>query len=546
MRMSKIHIRALVPHGTALAGLSLLGIGAVGSCASSPQIDPSGSTPAAKIHHEPKPEHSGTESPASSGDETLNASTAKEADTSPPPADAGLAAEPENPDVLELRNQTASLNEEIRALYRRLHIELPPIERSALIVELLRDARVSHQALGFELADRELSASATLSDEVGQASRILILSAVPEIRARSARLITRLSPPDAMILLTDALQTERVASAAEPMLLGVARWPNADAIQSVLEWCKREDAPKFAMFSAALSMEREGMWENGTHYPILTASLREASPRELREDGMKLLALLGTSEDLRRLVELMLSEDPGVVRWAAAALVETPRAVETLEQAAIQNEVFYLPAAESLIQHRTTPDGLRRLGELPQTDPNLRREMILRMGSNIDRDQLGEAVKLARLEPELMIDVLSTLVRNETPHSARSARSVITLAELQLQAGRPNRVIEALLSLEDAPLDSSDQTKRDQIRVRALLQLSRFEEAATLSLDFDTWVSGIDLVSDTQLRGRIAAEFLSRAESALSDEQKHTLNAFIPAQETQSAPSEEVKDPEEE
>lgn len=370
------------------------------------------------------------------------------------------------------------------------------------------------------------------------------MSAMPEIRARAARLITRLAPPDAMIVLTEALKVERVPTAAEPMLLGIARWPNAGAIPSALQWTEREDAPRFALYSAALSMEREGLWNIETDYPKLLKSLRSASPRELREDGMKLLALLGQADDLRRLVDSMLSEDPGVARWAAAALVETPRAVEILEQAATQNEVFYLPAAESLIEHRATPDGLRRLSELPQSDQSLRREMVLRMGSYIDREQLGEAVNLARLEPELMIEVLSSLVGNETPHTTRSARSVLTLAELQLLAGRPNRVIEALLSLEDAPLDPPDQTKRDVIHVKALLLLSRFDEASALSLDFEDWTGAIELVSDPQLQARIAAELISRSETELTVEQQHILNSYAPPQAPN--PPEELDEPEEE
>ncbi len=343
-----------------------------------------------------------------------------------------------------------------------------------------------------------------------------------------------------MIVLTGALVRESDPIAAEPMLLGIARWPNTDATQSVLEWTRRGDAPLYACFSAAWSIEREGMWSSEIDHPVLLDALRKASPRQLREDGMKLLALIGSTDDQRRLVDLMLSEDAGVVRWAASALVETPRAVEVLEQAAMQNEVFYLPAGESLIQHRATPDGLRRLSELPQSDAGVRRDMILRLGAKIDREQLGEAVRLARLEPQITIEVLSTLVRNEVPHTTRSAKSVLTLAELQIKAGRPNRAIEALLSLEGAPIDPGDQGTLDQLRSQALLLLSRFDEAASISLDFGIWSRAIELANDAQLKAKIAGELLSRAKDALNEEQVHALELFTkattPVNESTSAP----------
>ncbi len=526
MSMSTPQIRVLFSHAPAVIGLPLLGLGIVSSCASStqPTLPPhySSATEAELV----VPENQ--EAPQILAPITESDSPQPEmAGESEPDSDEIPTATEEALELETLRSKVTALSDEVRALYRRLHIELPADRRSDLIVELLQDERLSHQILGFELADREISASAVLSDAVGQAGRALIESSSSEIRARSARLITRLAPPDAMLVLTEALKSENHATAAEPMLLGIARWPNSDAAASVLQWTQRHDGPLFASFSAALSLEREGIWDSEQDHPALLSSLRLAQPRQLREDGMKLLALLGTADDQRRLVDFMLSEDPGVVRWAAAALVETPRAVEILEQAALQNEVFYQPAAESLIQHRATPDGLRRLSELPQSDTAVRRDMILRMGNQIDRDQLGEAVRLARLEPELTIEVLSTLIRNETPHTARTAKSVLTLADLQLKAGRPNRVIEALLSLENAPVDPADQSKLDLIRLQALLLLSRFDEAAALSLDVNQWLSAIQLASDAQLRSRIASELLSRNGEQLDDEQRHALTAHV-------------------
>ncbi len=440
-----------------------------------------------------------------------------------------IANEPDqSSDIIkELRAAVSAQQDEIWSLYRRLHIELPPERRSELIVELLHDERVPHQRLGFELADRDLSASVALDGGVGEAGKALISSTSPLIRALSARLITRMGLPDAMIVLTDALRIEQSPIAAEPMLLGIARWPNAEATQSVLSWMSREDAPLVAGFRAAWSLETAKLWNPDEDYPELLIALHNALPRELREDGMRLLARLGSSADLRKLVDLMLDEDPAIVRWAASALVETPRAVEVLEQSAQNNEVFFQAAAESLVQHRSTPDGLRRLNALPQSDKLIKHEYLLRMGQSIPRDQLGEAVKLAELDPQTKVEILSRLIGTEEAHNARSAKGVLQLAQLHLDSGRPNRALEALLSIRDTKLDLPDVPKHDQIRTQSLLLLGRVEEAARISVSFSVWMGVIDQIQDPMLRSRLAKALLSESADILSDEQTRSLEVLV-------------------
>lgn len=463
----------------------------------------------------------------------------------------GLVIEPEpvaSPTIAELqqsldqaRAREKLLNDELKSLYRRLHIELDTTGRSALIVELFNDPRTSFRLLGFELADRDLSASKGLGDPVGLAVRALLLDPDPTIRAKAARLITRLVPPDGMLIITSALVQERNPIAAEPMLMGIARWPNPEAVDSIMSWFLRDDAPLVALCSAAWSMEQEGILDPEADHPLILDRIRDAEPNQLREDGMKLLAKLGSADDLRRLVQLMLSTDPSVVRWAASALVETPRAVEVLAQSAAENEVLYQAAAEAMIKHRATPEGLRRLSELPQNDAVLRNQMLIRMGQAMDREQLGEAVRLSRLAPETAIAILGRLLTTEQPQTTRTAKGVLQLAELQLDAGRPNRVIEAVLALEGAALDPADLRRRNTLRVQALIMLSRFDEAATASLDFAEWERAIGRINDPDLRARVASDLLAREGVELTPEQRRKLRA-ISGQPDSQAESESDED----
>jgi hypothetical protein len=518
----------LNPSFSLFCGLTVVALGVVSSCASSPihtapeQHTAEMNTPATVVFHQ---SHETTASVELDSIDTIK------------PADETNRVTPESEQTQSERQismgpdpvaeQNLALSEEIRSLYRRLHIELPPDRRSSLIIELLNDPRTEHRMLGFELANRDLSASVTLDDAVGHAMHTLITDEDPRIRASAARLITRLVPPDAMLVLTKALLVEPEPIAAEPMLMGMARWPNGDAKPIVIAWLKRKDAPLHACFSAAWSFEQEGYWDTEVEHPEILQSLRLAQPRELRQDGMRLLARIGSSEDLRRLTDLMLSEDPGIVRWSASALVETPRAVEVLVQAAQNNEVFYQAAAESLINHRPTPDGLRRLSDIPQSDPSIRDQALLRLGQKISRDQLGESVRLAQLEAENSIAILARLATSEEPHTARSAKGVIQLAQLQLEAGRPNRVIEALLSIEEAPIDPSERPKLDRILTTSLLLLGRLDEATRVSESYFIWRQAIDLAPEDLLKSRIAAQLITILGENITDEQALELKQYI-------------------
>lgn len=521
-----------MPWLTMVFGLPLLGFGVVCSCASTGTPARTGGDSTSiqdrSEVHQPEPEPEAASEP----DHTPAQAAGAEAETRPPD-EGGVEREVRFQLEEELRVARETLRkqrDELKALYRRLHIELDTPGRSALIVELFNDPRTELRLLGFDLADRDLSASKDLGAAVGQTVRELLGDESAQIRAKAARLITRLVPPDGMIVLTSALQQEQDPVAVEPMLLGIARWPNAQAREAVLSWFARDDAPLVALCSAAWAMERESMWNAETDHPILLSRLRAAKAEQLREDGMKLLAKLGNSEDLGRLVRLMLSADPSVVRWAATALVETPRSVEVLTASAMENEVLYQAAGEALIKHRATPEGLRRLAELPQSDSEVRRQMLERMGQVIERERLGEAVRLAGLGSEISIAILSRLASSEHDHTPRSAKGVLQLAELQLEAGRPNRVNEALLALEGVTLDPADQVQHESLRVQSLILLGRFDEASSISKSWDLWEAALARASDAAQRERIARYLLGQEGFGLDEEQVLGLEAMIPGE----------------
>jgi len=411
--------------------------------------------------------------------------------------------------------------DEIIELYRRLHIELDDAGRSGLIVELFHDPRVAVRRLGFELTDRDLSSNTVLSARVSEAAAGMLKDPNPEIRSKAARLITRLVPPDAMIVLTEALARETDPQAAEPMLVGIARWPSPEAVDPVLRWFLRDDGAFTAASSAAWSIEQGGFWDSQVHHPQLLDRLRGVDSGMLHEAGMKMLARIGDASDLRMLLSLVLGDDQNQQQWAANALVETPRAVELLVQAAEENDRLFQAASDSLIRHRATPEGLRRLVSLPFGDEKARTDVLVKMGNEIENDRLAEAVRLAGLDAEQSVLLLNRLLGGNVEITARVGKGITLLAQIELDELRPNRAFEAAISLDGAPLDPTEQTKIQAIKVVALILLGKLDEAMALSSEPELWIGAFDRVGDDELRKRIGEFVLeSLGESLTADQAK--------------------------
>ncbi len=427
--------------------------------------------------------------------------------------------------ILQTRAQIQAQLDEILTLYRRLHIELDDAGRSALIVDLFDDPRLEIRRLGFELTDRDLSSNTVLAPEVSESAKGMLRDQSPEIRAKAARLIMRLIPPDAMMVLTESLAHETDPDAAEPMLMGIARWPSPEAVEPVLVWFLRDDSPFAAASSAAWSIEQSGYWDPEAHHPVLLDRLRHEDPKALREAGMKLIARLGDASDLGMLMSLLLADDEHQQQWAANALVETPRSVELLVQAAEENDRLFKAASDSLIRHRATPEGLRRLVSLPYPDEQTRQDAIVRMGAALENDRLAEAVRLAGLDADQTVLLLNRLLNGEIELTARVAKGIILLAQTQLDALRPNRAFEASLALDEVALDPADRSRVVSIKVISLVLLGKLDEAVEVSSDWSLWLEAIRRTPDAELRKRIGRFMLESFGDELSGEQVEQIRS---------------------
>lgn len=461
-------------------------------------------------------------------------------------------ADTKDQELVNLRQQLKSTDAriaqqlgEILTLYRRIHIELDDAGRSQLIVDLFADSRIQVQLLGFELTDRDLSSSTVLNPEVGESAKTMLKSTSPVIRSKAARLITRLVPPDALIVLTESLHLETDPLAAEPMLMGIARWPSPEAVEPVLEWFLRDDTPFDAACNAAWSLEDAGYLDTVLHHPMLLDLLHSISPDMLRESGMKLIARIGDSSDLRMLMGLLLAENQDQQQWSANALLETPRAVELLVQAAEGNSQIFRAASDSLILHRSTPEGLRRLVSLPYPNEEVQLDAIVRMGAALESDRLAEGVRLAGLNPHQSVLLLKRLLNGNVELTPRVAKGIIRLAEIELDELRPNRALEAAIALDKASLDPTDKAKIDSYKSISIILLGKLDEAMVTTQDPEIWFASFLRTPDTELKKRIARVVLASFTDSLSQEQVNQLQlaAEITPQTGQDSRTEPVEQP---
>lgn len=427
-----------------------------------------------------------------------------------------------------LDQQAQNLRDEVVALHRRLHVELDAAGRSSLITELIRDERPWLRSLGFELAGRDLSARTALGPEVARAAAERLGHPDATTRAKAANLVSRLVPPDAMLLLTDALKAEDDPRAAEPMLLGVARWPNDQAVAPTLRWLSREDAPIDAATMALWTLVNSGHVTDPTSRERALAAIRALGPDRIGEAGMRVLVRLGTDEDLDRVIEIVSDPDAPGRNAAAEALCESPAGTERLIAIASGDPRLFLPASRGITRHLRTPEGLRLLAGLPALSIEDRERAVLAAAEFITPPELGKAAQSAELGDSLTIRVLTRLTEPGLVISPEVAQGLVILARARLRLGEPDLARDAMVLLDGLTLPAT--TAEAARRTRLWIHLVTGEQALARELPGATvgdWLFVFDQIPAESPAKRSAADLiLERFASDLEPADRERVIAF--------------------
>ena len=435
--------------------------------------------------------------------------------------------------VARTRAQTErqrTLGDELVALYRRLHVELEAAGRTSLLAELIRDERAAVRDLGFELAGRDLSARTQLGPEVASAAAARLNHPDAQTRARAATLVSRLVPPDAMLTLTRALQAESSPIAAEPMLLGVARWPNEEAVHASVRWLEREDAPFSAVATALWAMaQAELLSDPGLRERILS-NLRLRDPARGGESALKLLVRLGNDDDLLRVANMLVSAEDPVRNAAAAALAETRAGSRLLIEAASTDPRLFNAASRAILTHHASADGMRKLAALPVIEPATRDAALIELAAKVRPDELAQAVIGAGLSPALRESVLSRLAENGLPKTPGVVDGVLLLAETRLDLRRPAEALTLIRSIDPGILGETQERAWARLALIATLMTGDFAGAEQYNPQSpDEWIiAWRRLPENSELRPPLAQEIVRRFGASLTPELIEEIGGQLP------------------
>lgn len=423
----------------------------------------------------------------------------------------------ERADALADRLESAEL--QLVATNRRLHLALPPKERSALLASLLRDSVPRLRQLGFDLVDRELASSTQLDDDVGQAAIELLEHNQPRVRRQAALLVIRLAPEKGAEAVGVRLAIEQEPSVAEALLRGVARWPRPGLEADVVRWAIDDTQARRGAINAAWSLHRSGCLSDESARDALLGSLRGRSPETHEPTALHLLVAIGDESDLQRVRALLSGDNADARRRAGEALVPDPGSVDAVVEAASSDPAMYDLAAQSLTQHRADAAGLRALLALAPPTPEHGAMSVETLGSLLRVEQLLD-VSGDIADTELRERLLSRVLG--APASTPRTQAIVVLASARLDLGR---AAEALLAL-----DAIDQTehapsaRETDVRAASLLALGRAEEATPLEASADAWIRGFELSIGSPHAQAVLDLINTRFEGTLTPEQQQRLS----------------------
>jgi hypothetical protein len=402
---------------------------------------------------------------------------------------AGLAARADRLNA-DRADAVFRLGDAIRRLYLALGQAPAPAEQPRLLAALLTDSREELRSLGFDILSREL-ASARPIDPVVEATIVgLLADPSPAVRSRAAMLIRQVSPAGTVEAVARALAVEENPEAAQALLLAAARWPSEPVRNPALRWLARGPQARSGAVQTLLALARSGLIHDPAHREAVAALLRSADPQALTPAECRLLAAVGSADDLER-VAALIDGPPSPLRTVAAeALAEHPRYFGTLMAAADPD--LFEAATRAVLSSRPDAEGFGWLKSLPAPSPEARTAALLRIAAALPTDELLAAAADAELP--IREAMLARLAQFSIPGDATSASltaGLLMLADSRLVLGNPDAALFALDWIPPGATESAQNTI-DQTRTIALLWLGRIDEAEELNTPAAAWMLALE------------------------------------------------------
>lgn len=248
--------------------------------------------------------------------------------------------------------------------FRRLYLVTDAAGRPAILAELLglEQAPVL-QALGFELSERELAANVGLDGTVADAAIGLLEHRDPQVRARAARLVSRLAPPGAAEVVARVLAAETSPVAAEPLLQASTRWPSPQLVGPVLRWLA-DDRTREAACQAGVALFDAGLLV-GAEARERVRSLLMPLPASPSSARLILLGQAGNESDRESIAALLHAGDAAVRSSASDALARSDAGAATLVEAAVAEPTIAPDVLAALARHNRLDAAADQFDSVP-------------------------------------------------------------------------------------------------------------------------------------------------------------------------------------
>lgn len=418
-----------------------------------------------------------------------------------------------------------ALSARIVELYNALYAATPIDRRSEVIASMLRDDLPRANRLGLDLASRALLNAQLLGDGVASASVALLSSADEEIRANSARLLENLGAPGAGQAIADALERERSARVAAPLLRLSARQSSGVPISTLLRWLRAEEPAGSAAADAILSLiSADSLPDDAAN--DARSTLLGVEPAQFTSSQTRLLATLADdrSRDTMRQIANV-STSASARRIASLALAEHESELAFVLSGARNDPVWFEGAARAVAIHRPTASGFQELLDAAPAQ-----------GQWVD----FAATTLAAMSPEERLTALrstedlhrredllgATLPLVEQADPAHSRELLLLQAETRLDLRDPEGALAALAgATRDVPAPGH---RAQRVRFFALVAQGRLRDAlaATPGEPAECWLEAVRRCADLPHAPEALALLVENFETTMTPSQRAQLESL--------------------
>lgn len=378
---------------------------------------------------------------------------------------------------------------------RRLYVATDVAQRPALVASMLRDDVPEVRTLAFELVERELVSTPTPAAEVVAAIVDLLRNPAAGVRAQAAGLLGRIAPEGAGDAVASALVREQDSAAAAALLTAASRWPGPSLREPVLRWLENGPGTRPVAAEAALAMQRAGQW-TAEDVERIASAMRRVQPTDLTPAGCRLVAAIGSSDDVQRLSQLLMTGGAAQRSAVADSLTGRPEFVDAILAAADRDAALISAAARAVAACRPNLQGFRSIARLPCADEALRRAALRIVGESLRTGALlsaadetgGDTASTLWLLERALTLAQQSMAAGEDGSLELVRESAERLARQRLELGRPAEAIAAL----DAAPEASPTSRLTALRVVALIVLGRVEDARRLGAGAEAWLDGLE------------------------------------------------------